>query len=170
MPTPRTRAPRTLILSLAAALALGALPAVGLAQDAPAQAGKPAPALSPTGEKLLQAEQLLWEAIKQRQWDVFENTIAGMTYMDLNGVVDAWKKGTAAQAMADVVTSSYELSDVRERFVTPDVVILTYTATYEQTAGGNRTPSPSYMLSVWQKKGNKWVPVAHSESLAATAK
>ena len=27
-------------------------------------------------------------------------------------------------------------------------------------------PSPAYMMTVWQRKGGKWVPVAHSETPA----
>jgi hypothetical protein len=46
-------------------------------------------------------------------------------------------------------------------------VVLTYTSAGDQMCGGQKAPSPEYSMSVWQKRGGRWVGVAHSETPAA---
>jgi len=68
------------------------------------------------------------------------------------------------------VTRSYKLDSLRVRAIAPDVVLLTYKASIDQTFKGKRTPSPFYMLSLWQRTNGKWRPVAHAEAPASTAR
>jgi hypothetical protein len=56
---------------------------------------------------------------------------------------------------------------MQTRMSGPDVVVMAYKATFDQTMNGKKNPSPVYMTSVWHRIGGKWVPVSHSETSAA---
>ena len=60
-----------------------------------------------------------------------------------------------------LITNNYSWSNVRARVVTPDVVLLTYRATMDQTFGREKTPSPQDFLSLWRRNGERWEAVAH---------
>lgn len=115
--------------------------------------------------QVLAAERAIWDAIKNNQWSVFDRAIAGMTYVDPSGIV-VWKPGNPKQ-FEGIVTKSYSLESVQLRTLAPDMILLTYKATLDQTADGKPVPSPIYMLSLWQRRGSEWRPVAHSETPAA---
>ena len=140
---------------------------LGAAGTALAQAPKAA-ALSPD-TTVIAAERAIWELLKRQQWDAFDDAIAGETFVESGGISIA-KRGTSATALKGLVTKSYALEDATVRMVTPDVAIVTYKLSVDQTFNGQRTPSPLYSMSVWQRKAGKWAPVAHAETPAANAK
>jgi Domain of unknown function (DUF4440) len=115
------------------------------------------------------AERAIWELLKRQQWDAFDAAIAGETLVEPGGI-SITTPGTSAKTLPGLVTRSYSLEDLRVRTIAPDVVLLTYKASVDQTFKGERTPSPLYMLSLWQRKGAKWTPVAHAETPASTAR
>jgi len=115
------------------------------------------------------AERAIWELLKRQQWDAFDAAIAGETLLEPGGISIA-KRGTSAQNLPGLVTRSYTLDSLRVRPIAPDVVLLTYRASIDQTFKGERTPSPFYMLSLWQRSNGKWRPVAHAETPASTAR
>jgi len=124
-------------------------------------------AKSTAEREVIAAERAIWEDIKNNQWASFDKTIAGMTYVEPGGIV-VWKPGTSEQ-FNGIVTKSYSLDSVTTRVLAPDIVVLTYRASFEQTAQGKPQQSPVYMMSIWQRKGGKWTPVAHSETPSAAA-
>jgi uncharacterized protein DUF4440 len=145
----------------------GVVVSLGAAGLARAQAPKAAAA--PADTSLVGAERAIWELLKRQQWNAFDDAIAGETLVESGGISIA-KRGTSATALRGLVTKSYTLEDATVRMVTPDVAIVTYKASVDQTFNGQRTPSPFYMMSVWQRKAGKWSPVAHAETAAANAK
>ena len=48
-----------------------------------------------------------------------------------------------------------------------DLVVLTYSASAKAECKGKPAPSPVNAMSVWQRRGGRWVAVAHSETPAA---
>ena len=124
---------------------------------------------APVDSVIIAAERAIWDLLKRQQWDAFDAAIAGETLLESAGISIA-KQGTSAKNLPGLVTRSYTLDSLRVRTITPDVVLLTYKASVDQTFKGERTPSPFYMLSLWQRTSGKWRPVAHAEAPASTAK
>lgn len=141
--------------------------ALGVGSAARAQAPKNAPA-SPDSF-IVAAERAIWELLKKQQWDAFDAAVAGETMLDASGISVARRGGTAP-GLPGLVTKSFTLDSIRVRSITPDVALVTYKASVDQTMKGAHVPSPYYMLSIWQRKDGKWGPVAHAETAASTAK
>ena len=141
--------------------------ALGAGNTARAQAPKNAPALPDS--IIVAAERAIWDLLKRQQWDAFDAAVAGETMLEPGGISVA-KRGAVAPGLPGLVTKSYTLDSVRVRSITPDVVVVTYKASVDQTFKGAHVPSPFYMLSVWQRKDGKWGPVAHAETPTSTAK
>lgn len=129
-----------------------------------------AQAMSAAERQVVQNERAIWDALKNEDWTTFGRLVEGVTTVDMNGIVPGIQRAGLAEQLKTLVTNSYELSDIRARTVTPTVILLTYKIAVDQTFGGQHVPSPIYGMSVWQKKGARWVPVAHSEANAADAK
>jgi hypothetical protein len=140
---------------------------MGLASSAFAQqqAGS---ASSSSSTAVIAAERAIWESLKSANWTQFDKTIAGMTYVTAEGIV-VWKSGNPSQFQG-MVMRSYSWDSLDTRVLSPDVVVLSYKATVDATENGKNDPSPVYMLSVWQRKNGRWIPVAHSETVAASAR
>jgi len=141
--------------------------ALGAGSAARAQAPKSAPA-SPDSV-IVAAERAIWDLLKKQQWDAFDAAVAGETMLDASGISVA-KRGGTAPGLPGLVTKSYALDSIRVRSITPDVAVVTYKASVDQTMKGAHVPSPFYMLSIWQRKNGKWGPVAHAETPASNAK
>ena len=150
-----------------AVVAISGLLSLGAGGSAVAQA--PRVAATSGDSTLIAAERAIWELLKRQQWNAFDDAIAGETFVESGGISIA-KRGTSATALRGLVTKSYALEDAAVRMVTPDVAIVTYKMTIDQTFNGQRTPSPIYNMSVWQRKAGKWAPVAHAETAASNAK
>jgi hypothetical protein len=129
-----------------------------------------APAMSAAEKQVVQNERAIWDALKNQDWTTFGRLVEGVTTVDMNGVNPGIQRAGLAEQLKTLVTNSYELSEFRARTVTPTVILLTYKIAVDQTFDGKHVPSPLYGMSLWQKKGAKWVPVAHSEANAADAK
>jgi len=153
------RTPYTMVCGLA--FLLGSVSAV--------RAQSPKAAMSSSDSTLIAAERAIWDLLKRQQWNAFDEAIAGETFVESGGISIA-KRGASASALKGLVTKSYALEDATVRMVTPDVAIVTYKMTIDQTFNGQRTPSPLYNMSVWQRKAGKWTPVAHAEAVASNAK
>ena len=161
---------RYLIATAAAALALAA----SSTASAQAQAGKSVaaaePAMSAAEKTVFDNERGIYELLKKQDWTNFAAWVDGTVQVDMSGVNPGMQTAPMLDFLKTLVTNSYEFSNMHARTVTPDVIVITYTVAVDQTAGGKHVPSPIHSLSVWQKKGGKWVAVAHSEATAADAK
>lgn len=146
------------------------LAAVLLSVIALAPSGVAGQAMSAAERQVVQNERAIWDALNNEDWTTFGRLVEGVTTVDMNGIVPGIQRAGLAEQLKTLVTNSYELSGIRARTVTPTVILLTYKIAVDQTFGGQHVPSPIYALSLWQKKGAKWVPVAHSETNAVDAK
>ncbi len=145
---------------LAAALLLVLLPAAAAGQKpAPKEKAAPTPGVSSAFER----EQALNNAVKAGDVAAFNRLSGGtFTYIDANGVV-AWTP-ESSKMLKDCTTGSIGTSDVKTQQPEPDLVILSYKATVEQTCKGVKAPSPVYIMSVWQRGTSGWRMIAHSET------
>ncbi len=151
---------------LAAALVLLLLPVAASAQKpAPKEKAAPTPGVSVAFER----EQAVNNAVKAGDVAAFNRLSGGtFTYIDPNGVV-AWTP-QSSQMLKDCVTKSIETSDVKTQQPEPDIVILSYKTIIDQTCKGVKSPSPVYILTVWQRAATSWRIIAHSETPPAPAK
>ncbi len=144
---------------VAAALVL-LLPALAAAQEPKPQVkAAPTPGVSTVFER----EQAANNAVKLGDVAAFNRLTGGtFTYIDANGLI-AWKPETT-QMIKDCTTTSIGTADVKTRQPDPDIVVLSYVATVDQTCKGVKSPSPVYILSVWRRGTTAWRMIAHSET------
>lgn len=152
---------------LVLALLLGGASAATAQQTSYAAAGKAAPT---TGvARALAQEQLAWNAVVARDPAGFNKLVSPpFTNIDSDGIL-AWDAARSVR-LNDCTTSDLALSGVRTQQPADGVVILSYQATMNQVCKGMKSPSPIYIMSVWQRQANSWKLVAHSESHAHGAR
>ncbi|MCU1308560.1 MAG: hypothetical protein JWN45_3255 [Acidobacteriaceae bacterium] len=110
-----------------------------------------------------QYEQLLWRAVKDKDWLAVESHIASnFVYMDSTGTKDK------AQRVADL--KSMEVNEVKidDINVTSQGIDAIVTYTLSRKSGRRDFPAVRIM-SVWQQQKSGWVLVAMSETGFAAA-
>ena len=58
----------------------------------------------------------------------------------------------------------FEFSDSSLRQLSPDVAILTYTATQDTTCDGHKLPGKVYSTAVYVRQGGKWRSTSYQET------
>jgi ketosteroid isomerase-like protein len=109
-------------------------------------------------------ERSLFDALQKNDINAFNKALgADFVYVDPTGV-NMWQLANSAEMLKGCTTGQITIDSVRTRPVGNDLMIVTYKATGDQTCNGQKAPSPVYSMSVWQKRGGRWVAVAHSET------
>ncbi len=109
-----------------------------------------------------QFEQLMWKAVRDRDWNevqhhlapVFVGVNAGGQKFDGAGWVEYWK---AAQI------KDFSMGDVLVQPEGPDMVV-NYTLRLSGTSGNLLPAGEVRVISVWQQVKNGWVLTTHSET------
>jgi ketosteroid isomerase-like protein len=154
--------------SIAIAAAVLCAPLAGAAQDPPPVVRRVA--LTPDLNQAFEHEQRVWNAVKANDVAAFNRLVAGpFTYIDPNGILAPWT-AEHSEALKACTTNSFTSDDVQAQEPVAGLVILSFRATIDQTCNGQKSPSPLYILSVWQRAGSSWKLVAHSETAAAPAR
>ena len=132
------------------------------------QGGRPAnPDASVAQDSLLvQRERAQWEALKAQDTTAFGRLMGGdLVDVDVSGIKHTTPASTARYVLG-CKTTSYALSDLRVAHYGATAVV-SYKATVESTCWGQKAPSPLYVMTVYEHRGDSWSPVAHSETPAA---
>ena len=155
--------PLLLALTASASL-LVAAPAAAQGAAAKTRAGmQSAGSLDST---IVRLERAAWEGVKSKSGEQIEKAFGtNWSYIDPNGIVRV-RAGDVAKMIADCETGSYEFSDVAVRPIGSNAAVLTYRATVDQTCKGEKSPSPIYVVSVYEKRNGRWQGVVHSETTA----
>jgi hypothetical protein len=115
---------------------------------------------------LTKRERAQWEALKGRDTTAFASLMGGgVVDVDLSGIKQTSPASTARYVQG-CQTTSYGLSDLRIVHVGGTAVV-TYKATVDATCWGQKAPSPLYVMTVYDQRGDSWLPIAHSETPAA---
>ena len=86
----------------------------------------------------------------------------GMLYVEAEGAMPVTSpEGTNAMVKACVVRS-YAMDSVQTKVPAPDLVVLAFKLTIDETCDGKKSTSPDRILSTWQRQGGKWRAVAFS--------
>ncbi len=114
-------------------------------------------------------ERGLYDALTKGDAAAFNKGLGSdFTYVSGDGAM-VWERAKSAEMLKDCKTGKWSLTNMQEKEVAPDLIVLTYTAAGEQVCGGKKQPSPVNSMSVWRKTGGRWVAVAHSETPASAA-
>jgi len=158
---------------IAVALALGlqlAATAGTAAQGADAKKPATAPSAAVSNSVVAQ-EQLIYDAIARKDTVAFNKAVGrDFVYVDETGAM-RWSLAKTSTIFAECgLGTGWTIDHPMTTEVGSDLVVLTYSASANATCKGQRVPSPVNAMSVWQRRGGRWVAVAHSETPAARKK
>jgi ketosteroid isomerase-like protein len=124
----------------------------------------------PGADSPMARERAIFAAIEKKDYPAFNEALgADFTYVEPNAGVMKWERTKSAEMLKACTNGKLALTDMKERPVGNDVMVVTYTVTGNQTCNGQKMPSVVFALSVWQKLGGRWIAVAHSETPKAAA-
>jgi hypothetical protein len=150
-----------LVLAFAIALQLAAT-RDGAAQAA---AAKPSAAI---GNAVVAQEQAILDAIARKDTVAFNRALGSdFVYVDGSGAMRWQLSKTSTTLPACVLGTGWSLDNPMVTEVGTDLAVLTYSSSGKQVCDGKTAPSPVNNMSVWRKRGGRWVAVAHSETPAA---
>ena len=135
------------------------------AQGASASAASRAPSAA-TGNAVVAQEQLVLDALARSDTSGFNKALGrDFVYVDGNGAM-RWSLAKTASIFAAGcgMGTGWTLDHPMTTEVGNDLVVLTYSSSGKQECNGKRSPSPVNSMSVWQKRGARWVAIAHSET------
>jgi hypothetical protein len=149
-----------LVVAFAIALQLAAT------KDGAAQAAaKPSAAV---GNAVVAQEQAILDAIARKDTVAFNKALGSdFVYVDQDGAMRWQLAKTSTTLPACVLGTGWSLDHPMVTEVGTDLAVLTYSSSGKQVCNGRTAPSPVNSMSVWRKRGGRWVAVAHSETPAA---
>ena len=136
---------------------LVALAPVCFAQASPA---KPAKSAS-TQKTITDLEKSAWESYKNKQADTFKKLMSPDYCGAYANALKTLDMEVADMAKADL--RDYSLADMKVVFPSADVATVTYKATIQETFEGKDMSGAYNSVSIWVKKGGKWLEILHTE-------
>jgi hypothetical protein len=89
-------------------------------------------------------------------------------YLDDNivAVGPGWKASNKAEVLdgvksAECTTTDAAVSGFSYKWITPDVVLVSFMENHTSTCKGKTTPTAEHDSSLWQRKNGQWVAVFH---------
>jgi hypothetical protein len=136
--------------------------------DSAAQAAAAKAPSASVGNAVVAQEQLVLDAIARKDTVGFNKALGrDFVYVDQNGAMRWALSKTSSTFPACALGTGWTLDHPMTTEVGSDLVVLTYSSSANQVCDGKKSPSPVNTMSVWQKRGTRWVAVAHSETPAA---
>ena len=138
------------------------------AQAAPARSAAPSASV---GNAVVAQEQAVLDAIARSDTVAFNKALGSdFVYVDANGAQRWELSKTSTSLPACMLGTGWSLDNPMTTEVGTDLVVLTYSSTRKVVCDGQPWPSPVNTMSVWRKRGGRWVAVAHSETPAVAQK
>lgn len=111
-------------------------------------------------EQVISREKAAWQAFKDKKSDdfrkIFSDNYRGI-YADNIGNREA-----EMQSMREMELKSFSLSDFDVISTDDDTVVVTYKVNMQFTEGGKESSGTYHSASVWQKEGNDWHAILHT--------
>ncbi len=140
--------------------------AFGTVMPARAQDPAPVPALSASDSAIAARDLRWWAALRANSADSALQALgAGVVDADLSGIWRATRQSIAA-FVSGCRTAGADVSRLRVTHFTSTAVV-SYRVAVDQTCWNQKAPSPLSVITVYERSGDEWVPVAHSETPAA---
>ena len=116
-------------------------------------------------ETIISMEKRAWEAVKNRDTKAFSDLFAADGMMaDSSGLST---RADFFKTLPDLTITEYTLSDYKVMMIDKDSALITYKADVKGSFKGQAfPPNPTYVSSIWTKRGGKWMAVYHQETMA----
>lgn len=151
-----------IVVASVIALQLAAIQRVA-AQAAPAKVPSAA-----VGNAVVAQEQSVLDAIARSDTVAFNKALGrDFVYVDQNGAMKWALSQTSTILKTCGLGTGWTIDHPTTTEVGSDLVVLTYSSSGKAACNGRAAPSPVNSMSIWQKRGTRWVAVAHSETPAA---
>lgn len=111
-------------------------------------------------EDAIAREKAAWQAFKDKKTDDFRKIFATSyrgVYSDAIG-----KAEDEMKSMQEMTVKSFSLSDFDVVSVNPSTILVTYKVNMQFTEGGKEESGTYNCGSVWQKEGNDWRAIMHT--------
>ncbi|MDQ3120091.1 MAG: nuclear transport factor 2 family protein [Verrucomicrobiota bacterium] len=111
-------------------------------------------------EDAIAREKAAWQAFKDKNADEFRKIFATSyrgIYSDGIG-----KAEDETKSMQEMTVKSFSLSDFDVVSVNPSTVLVTYKVNMQSTEAGKEESGTYNCASVWQKEGNDWRVIVHT--------
>jgi hypothetical protein len=109
-------------------------------------------------------ETTMWQAVKDKKIDAFsaglDSTFVGVYTDGLHN------RDTEVAQVRPTNLKDFHLSDFTVHRLSPQVVLLTYKVVVNGESGGKDLSGAYWVASVWQKRGQQWRTVMHTEEKA----
>ncbi len=122
-----------------------------------------------TDDALLANERAMLEALERHDADAFKAMVLPDAWSaDANGFS---KVSDFVPMIPQMTMTDWKMNDPKVVHVDANTAIVTYTWTGTATMPGMPTQDkPTYISTIWTKKGGKWLAVYHQETEAAPKK
>lgn len=132
-------------------------------------AAKP-PAQPATMDAIAALEKSGWDAWKNKDQKAFEPLLSDR-FIDF-GKAGRQDKAAAIKAVFDPKcdVKDFSWSDQKLTNLGPDVAVLTFKNTQDATCDGKKSPSPTYVATVYAREGDAWKNVLYMENKASDPK
>ena len=126
------------------------------------------PAAGGLQEDLLALDKAQWTAWGKKDGDVFRNNLTEDAVQIVAGVPPVVGRDAIAAGISSnsCELTSFDFHDAKLRQITPDVAILSYTATQDTSCDGTKLPAKVNVTSVYVKQKGKWLSASYQETPA----
>jgi hypothetical protein len=128
-----------------------------LAQTSPSQPGRSAAKET----EIIDLEKSAWEAYKGKQADAYKKLLAADYYCVYAEGIKTLDREVADMEKTDL--RDYSFADTKVVFPSPDIAVMTYKVTMQETVAGQDASGTYNSASVWNKRAGKWLGVFHTE-------
>jgi uncharacterized protein (TIGR02246 family) len=124
------------------------------------------PALGGLQEDLIAMEKANWTAWGKKDGATSTKNLTADSVQTIAGVGTMVGRDTIAKENSahTCVMKSFDFQDPKLRQLTPDVAIVSYTATQDTTCDGAKLPAKVQATSVYVKQGGKWLSANYQET------
>lgn len=98
----------------------------------------------------------LWESFKNKDKAALSAILDDRFRLFEEGLTSIGDKKAEVNAVDEFDLQNYTLSDFTVKTISPNAVLVTYTAQYEGKSGGEVSKSKSVFGEVWIRAGNEW--------------
>jgi hypothetical protein len=84
---------------------------------------------------------------------------SGMLFVAAEGIFRT-RRDAIAGLLKECVDRSFAMDSVQTEAPSPDIVLLTFRLTVDETCGKKRSPATQYVLSAWQRQASGWKTLA----------
>ena len=156
-----------IVVAFALVLQIVATHATTAQGGAGSKAASAAPSTASSNAVVAQ-EQAVLDALARSDTIAFNQALGrDFVYVDQNGAMRWSLSKTSSMLRECGLGTGWTLDHPMTTEVGQDLVVLTYSSSGKQECNGQRSPSPVNSLSVWQRRGARWVAIAHSETPAS---